>query len=125
MRRRRVVRIHPSKPSMVLSLVVGVIFCLLGVFIVIPTFGVFGLFWTLISAGITVVNAMPLFSGEDRDLYHTMTIEEDSGGYDSPAADTQSDDAAARLEKLKELYDRRLITTEEYESKREEILRRL
>ena len=124
MRRRRVVRIHPSKPSMVLSLVVGVIFCLLGVFIVIPTFGVFGLFWTLISAGITVVNAMPLFSGEDRDLYHTMTIEED-GGYDGLAADTQSDDAAARLEKLKELYDRRLITTEEYESKREEILRRL
>lgn len=124
MRRRRVVRIHPSKPSMVLSLVVGVIFCLLGVFIVIPTFGVFGLFWTLISAGITVVNAMPLFSGEDRDLYHTMTIEED-GGYDGLAADTQSDDIAARLEKLKALYDRRLITTEEYESKREEILRRL
>lgn len=124
MRRRRVVRIHPSKPSMVLSLVVGVIFCLLGVFIVIPTFGVFGLFWTLISAGITVVNAMPLFSGEDRDLYHTMTIEED-GGYDGLAADTESDDIAARLEKLKELYDRRLITTEEYESKREEILRRL
>ena len=124
MRRRRVVRIHPSKPSMVLSLVVGVIFCLLGVFIVIPTFGVFGLFWTLISAGITVVNAMPLFSGEDRDLYHTMTIE-DEGGYDGLAADTESDDAAARLEKLKELYDRRLITAEEYESKREEILRRL
>ena len=124
MRRRRVVRIHPSKPSMVLSLVVGVIFCLLGVFIVIPTFGVFGLFWTLISAGITVVNAMPLFSGEERDLYHTMTIEEDSG-YDGLAADTQSDDIAARLEKLKALYDRRLITTEEYESKREEILRRL
>ena len=124
MRRRRVVRIHPSKPSMVLSLVVGVIFCLLGVFIVIPTFGVFGLFWTLISAGITVVNAMPLCSGEDRDLYHTMTIEED-GGYDGLAADTQSDDIAARLEKLKALYDRRLITTEEYESKREEILRRL
>ena len=124
MRRRRVVRIHPSKPSMVLSLVVGVIFCLLGVFIVIPTFGAFGLFWTLISAGITVVNAMPLFSGEDRDLYHTMTIEED-GGYDGLAADTESDDAAARLEKLKELYDRLLITAEEYESKREEILRRL
>lgn len=124
MRRRRVVRIHPSKPSMVLSLVVGVIFCLLGVFIVIPTFGVFGLFWTLISAGITVVNAMPLFSGEDRDLYHTMTIEED-GGYDSLAADTESDDIAARLEKLKALYDRRLITAEEYESKREETLRRL
>ena len=124
MRRRRVVRIHPSKPSMVLSLVVGVIFCLLGIFIVIPTFGVFGLFWTLISAGITVVNAMPLFSGEDRDLYHTMTIEED-GGYDGLAADTQSDDIAARLEKLKALYDRRLITAEEYESKREEILRRL
>lgn len=124
MRRRRVVRIHPSKPSMVLSLVVGVIFCLLGVFIVIPTFGVFGLFWTLISAGITVVNAMPLFSGEDRDLYHTMTIEED-GGYDGLAADTESDDIAARLKKLKELYDRRLITAEEYESKREEILRRL
>lgn len=124
MRRRRVVRIHPSKPSMVLSLVVGVIFCLLGVFIVIPTFGVFGLFWTLISAGITVVNAMPLFSEEERDLYHTMTVEEDSG-YDGLAADTQSDDIAARLEKLKALYDRRLITAEEYESKREEILRRL
>ena len=124
MRRRRVVRIHPSKPAMVLSRVVGVIFCLLGVFIVIPTFGVFGLFWTLISAGITVVNAIPLFSGEDRDLYHTMTIEED-GGYNGLAADTESDDIAARLEKLKALYDRRLITAEEYESKREEILRRL
>lgn len=124
MRRRTVVRVHPSKPSMVLSLVVGVLFCLFGIFIAIPNFGLFGLFWTLISAGITVVNALPLFSGEERDVYHTMTIE-DEGGYDSPAADTQSDDAAARLEKLKELYDRRLITTEEYESKREEILRSL
>ena len=125
MRRRTIVRVHPSKPSMVLSLVVGVIFCLFGIFIAIPNFGLFGLFWTLISAGITVVNAMPLFSGEERDVYHTMTIEDEGGYDDSIAADTESDDAAARLEKLKELYDRRLITTEEYESKREEILRRL
>ena len=47
-------------------------------------------------------------------------IEEEGASVDDPKGDPQQ-----RLEQLQSLYDRRLITKEEYEQKRQEILRDL
>lgn len=55
MRRRRVTY-RPSKSQAVFGGVVGIIFVCIGLFLVIPTFGLFGILWTLIAAGITGMN---------------------------------------------------------------------
>ena len=41
---RRRVRVRPSRPASILSLLVGIVFCLLGIFVIIPSAGLFGIF---------------------------------------------------------------------------------
>ena len=53
---------RPSKTTSAFGLAVGVIFVLIGLFIVIPQFGAFGFFWTLIALVITVMNGVNAFS---------------------------------------------------------------
>ena len=60
MRRRRVTY-RPSKSQAVFGGVVGIIFVCIGLFLVIPTFGLFGILWTLIAAGITGMNFYQAF----------------------------------------------------------------
>ena len=45
--------VKPSKSQSKIGFVAGIIFCLLGIFLVIPTFGPFGICWTLIAVLIT------------------------------------------------------------------------
>lgn len=61
---------------MILSLAVGVIMVIIGITVVIPSAGLFGVLWTLVAAGITVANALPLFSDKE-EYYGGMTIEDD------------------------------------------------
>lgn len=116
---RRRVRFHPSKPQMILSLVVGVIFCFIGIFVCIPIFGPFGIFWTLIAVGITVANAIPLFT-EKRGYTAEMTIEDE--GYDQGVGGQPLSDIEQRLAGLQSLYSKGLISRDEYDQKRAEIL---
>lgn len=51
---RRRMRYRPSKASCIFSGIVGIIFSCIGLFVVIPSFGPFGILWTLIAIGITV-----------------------------------------------------------------------
>lgn len=112
---RRRVTYRPSKASGVVALIFGLVFVLIGIFVVIPSGGWFGILWTALAVVITVANAYTAFGGK----YGRSQIEiEDS---DEPRAS----DAQARLEELRTLYDRRLITEEEYEKKRAEILSQL
>lgn len=112
---RRRVTYRPSKASGVVALIFGVVFVLIGIFVVIPSSGWFGILWTALAVVITVANAYTAFGGK----YGRSQIEiEDS---DEP----RESDAQARLEELRTLYDRRLITEEEYERKRAEILSQL
>ena len=113
---KRKVTYRPSKAQSVLGGVMGAVFVLIGVFVAIPTFGAFGVFWTLAACAITGVN-----------LYHAfgkgyigpkIEIEDETG--DAPAQSAEE-----RLKKLQTLYDQRLITSEEYEQKRKEILEEL
>ena len=111
---------RPSKGQAVFGGVVGGIFVLIGLFAAIPTFGAFGILWTLIAVGITGMNLYQAFGkGYVGPEIH---IEED-GVSERPQSSTG--DAQARLTELRTLYDQRLITQEEYEQKRQEILKEL
>ena len=108
---------RPSKAASVMGGVVGVIFVCIGLFVAIPNVGAFGVLWTLAALAITVGNFYQAFGK----------------GYVGPKIDIEDDgeegeegeDPEARLKKLQGLYDQRLITTEEFEEKRKEILKKL
>ncbi len=114
---RKRVTYRPGKTSGIFGSIVGGIFVLIGIAVAIPTFGTFGILWTLIAAGITVYNAYSAF-GKGY-VGPVINIEDDAP--DSAAAGGSE----SRLRELQGLYDRGLITQEEYEAKRREILREL
>ena len=109
-------RYQPSKSQSVFAGIVGVVFCLIGLFVVVPTFGLVGLFWTAIAVFMTVRSFAMAKGKADMGSY---VIEDES--------DAQKNEKSAeqRLTELQNLYDRRLISTEEYEQKRKEILEEL
>lgn len=119
-RKRKRITYRPSKGQSIFGGVVGVIFVILGLVVVIPTFGPFGILWTLIAVGITGVN---LYQGFGKGYIGPEIRVEEDGEETAPGEEPLS--AEERLRQLRSLYDQRLITQEEYESKREEILKEL
>ena len=103
------IHVRPGKGQSKVGFAVGIIFCLLGVVVVIPTFGLFGIFWTAVAGWIAYSHYRNGFTDEPLDS-HVIDIEDDAGGPES------------RLRKLQSLYDQSLITYEEYEQKKKEIL---
>ena len=122
---RRRMRYRPSKASCIFSGIVGIIFSCIGLFVVIPSFGPFGILWTLIAIGITVYQ-FAMAAGKVS--MGSWSIEEEDGtgeGRGSAAGSSDRKSAQERLTELQSLYDRRLISQEEYEQKRQEILKEL
>ena len=107
------IHVRPSGAQSKVGFAVGIIFCLIGLFVAIPTFGVFGIFWTAIAGWITYVNWRNGFSNEKIDS-HVIEIED--------MDKSSGNDIENRLKSLQSLYDQRLITKEEYEEKKCEIL---
>ena len=60
MRKKRVTY-RPGKTAGAFGVIWGSIFILIGVFVVIPTFGPFGILWTLMAVGITAYNGYCAF----------------------------------------------------------------
>ena len=126
---RKRVTYRPSKSGSVMGGVVGVIFVLIGLFVVIPTFSmgggfgaIFGVFWTILAAVIAGTNFYQAFGkGYIGPEIHIEEEGKSEHAQDAPAPG----DAQARLTELRQLYDQRLITQEEYEQKRREILEEL
>jgi lipoprotein len=118
---RRNIHYKPSKSASILS---GVIACAMGVFglFTIPSIGAmigFKAIWCLMAFGMGIYNFL-LAAG----------VVKYNGGYEITDESDESakggkSDAEARLEELQTLYDRRLITEEEYQQKRRDILDRL
>ena len=126
------IHVRPGRGQSKMGFGVGIIFCLIGLFLVIPTFGLFGVFWTAVAGWITYVNYKNGFTNEQIDS-HVIEIEDDGrdvtvtkyGGYHTYSYDTEtkvSESAEERLKKLQSLYHKSLITYEEYEQKKKEIL---
>ena len=137
---RRKVTVRPSRASALMGAVVGVIFCLIGFVVVIPNAGAFGILWTAIAVFITGSNLYNALS--DKGIpSHTIEVEEEEDGDGVRLTEVDgalNDDDAGRgstvdrgsaverrLERLNDLYDKRLVTQREYEEKRKEILKDL
>lgn len=54
--------VRPGKSVSLLGMLVGVIFVVLGLVLVMPNFGIFGLAWTAIAGAITFYHAYNFFS---------------------------------------------------------------
>ena len=125
----RKIRVKPSRAQSMVGFVGGLIFVGIGVFVVIPTFGLFGLLWTLIAVVITVVNGVNAFGKKGIPTMEIYTENRQEETHASPApqapAAPNTLDAKGRLEQLKSLKEAGLLTKEEYEQKREEILKDL
>ena len=121
---RRRMRYRPSKASCIFSGIVGIIFSCIGLFVVIPSFGPFGILWTLIAIGITVYQ-FAMAAGKVSMGSWSIEDEDGAGEGSGSAGDSSGRSAQDRLTELQNLYDRRLITQEEYEQKRQEILKEL
>ncbi len=138
----RKIHVRPGKSQSKAGFVVGIIFCLIGLFLVIPTFGIFGIFWTAVAGWITFVNYRNGFTNKQIDSHvievddhgdnvtvtsdigyrnFSYTKEEDAYGGDGSASDSVEN----RLRKLQSLYDQALITKDEYEQKKADILKEL
>ena len=115
---RRNIHYKPSKGMSVFS---GVIACAMGVFglFTIPSIGVmigFKAIWCLLAFGMGIYNFL-VAAGKVRMGGYEITDDEPDDRRAAPRSD-----AEARLTELRSLYDRGLITEEEYEAKRRDIL---
>ena len=122
MRRRRNYRVRPNKAGSAMGVVAGAIFVGIGLFVAIPAFGPFGIFWTLMAAAMTGYNIYIMVSGKG---IYNVEMEEETypGPSGSPGPAGQGiAGVEERLQTLQRLYDQRLITREEYDQKRQEIL---
>ena len=138
------VRIKPGKGQSMMGFIVGILFCLIGVFVVIPSAGLFGIFWTLMALIITITNAMNAFTDKGV-ATHEIVIDDgkqaegraderimaDMPSDMSDSASNNRSEAAIkgikgnielRLQVAEDLYKAGTITKEEYETKRREIL---
>ena len=130
---KRRVTYRPSKAQGAFGLIFGMIFVLIGLFIVIPSGGgIFGVLWTLGAAVITGMNAYQTFGKnyvgpeikiEDEEPVQRPVSPPPTETHDhipSTALDTKR-----RLEQLESLKSAGLIDDREYRQKREQILKEL
>ena len=111
------VRVKPSKGQSLAGFFMGLIFCCIGIFFVIPSAGPFGFIWTLFAVIITVMNGVNAFS--DKGIAsHEITIDDDCNQNNVEYRKTPEE----RMKELQSLYEKGMITKEEYEKKRSQIL---
>ncbi len=133
------IKVRPGKAQSAAGFFAGLVFCLIGIFIVIPTAGLFGIFWTAMAGVITAMNGMNAFTDKGV-ASHEIVIDDtvqNSEGSSSQAEDCSQtaecktsvsemkDSIELRLKAAGELYEAGMITEEEYKDKRREILREL
>ena len=111
------IRVKPGKTQSMAGFAAGTVFCLLGVLVVIPMAGLFGVIWTVFAGIITAVNGLNAFSDQGV-ASHEIIMDDDT-------EEGKKDDIEYRLKTAEELFKEGTITEEEYKAKREEILRDL
>ena len=114
------IRVKPGKGQSMVGFFGGIVFCFIGLFVVIPTFGPFGMLWTLFAVIMTVVSGVNAFS--DKGIAsHEITIDD---GYNTENFGNIDNGKTAeeRLKELQSLYENGMITSDEYQEKRKQIL---
>lgn len=101
----------------------GLVMVGIGIFFAIPIFGKFGIFWTLMSLGITGYHAYLAFS--DNAAEEEINIKEDYrlNSFNLNSSNLSLNNSIeSRLRKLEELRMKDLVTEEEYLNKKNQIL---
>jgi hypothetical protein len=111
-------RIRPSQSISAIGMIVGIIFVIIGLFIVIPNVGLFGVVWTLVALGGVIYSAVNTFS-ERGISTEVVDFEGD--------LDKQKDEVSveSRLQTLESLKQKGLVSEQEYNQQREKILKEL
>lgn len=112
-----------GRTQSMMGFIVGLIFCFIGLFIVIPSAGLFGLLWTGIAVVITVSHGLNAFT--DKGVSSHEVIVEEELRKNQREEEEGVGDVAERLTRISSLYQDGLITVQEYEAKRKEILERI
>lgn len=128
MRMSRNIKVKPGKGQSMAGFFMGIVFCFIGLFVVIPTFGAFGIFWTIAAIVITIMNGYNAFT--DKGIAtHEITIDEDDNRYNhgndnwyNQGKMDNSKTSEERLNELQSLYNKSMITYDEYQEKRKRIL---
>ncbi|MDF7807551.1 hypothetical protein P4E94_08895 [Pontiellaceae bacterium B12219] len=120
-------KIKPSKSSSFMQMIMGGIFAIIGVTVLIPTISKdndgpvwFGLLWTGGALLGAIFGAINLFTDEGiptEEFSYTTTLDDDK---QQPVPGYRS--VESRLNEIKKLKDKNLISHEEYEIKRSKIL---
>lgn len=127
------IRMKPGKGQSMFAFCVGLVMTLIGLVAVIPAMGIFGVLWTGVAGGITVMHALNAFSDKGVPT-HEIIIEEEVDARDGRILQEAEKGeegfcgrgkAEVRLQEAKHLYESGLITQEEYENKRKQILEEL
>ncbi|TFB22859.1 hypothetical protein E3U55_06370 [Filobacillus milosensis] len=111
-------RVKPGKSQSMLGMIVGVAFVFIGI-TQISNFGAFGIIWTLIAVAITGYHAVNVFSNKGVATYEVDV----QGESKSPTQQqTGSEDYESKLRQLHRLKEDNIISEEEYNEKKEELL---
>lgn len=122
---KRRITYRQSKASIALNIAVSIFMVAVGIFMLISANDSFATifisFWLIFVITSTVISVRRACG--DKGYTPEIEIYEDS----APTAgmSTANESAEQRLEQLRQIYERRLITSEEYEQKKAEILRQL
>ena len=108
----RKIKVRPGKQQSKFSFYFSLIFIFIGIFVAIPIFGLFGILWTAAACWICYHHYVNGFTDEGIPSYE-INIQED---------EQSSDSIESRLKKLENLYQSGLITREEYDHKRQNII---
>lgn len=110
-------RVRPSKSASLMGMIVGAIFVVIGLTIV-SNFGWFGVVWTLLALGITIGHAVNFFGNRGVSSWDVEIPQPEQ----SELHNGQLEDFETRLRRLERLRDDGLISEEEYQQKRSEML---
>ncbi len=116
---RKRIKVQPSKGQSKITFFVGIVFCLIGVFVAIPAAGLFGVFWTAMAGLITYTHFKNGFTDEGIPTQEIIVDDDTFNQY------VESNDIENRLRKLETLYQQCLITRDEYDEKRKELIDQL
>lgn len=126
---RRRMSIKPSPAMMRFSRIFAGFFALVGLLFVVIGLtqlhhsGLFGIVWTLMACGFVGVGIYGACN--KKGLYFGYEFEIEDGPAPAAPPDCKEGDVEARLRRVQNLYDQGLISREEFEEKRKEIMKDL
>ena len=111
-------QVRPSKPASVIGIIVGAVLVGIGVFVVIPGAGFFGVLWTLLALLGTGYHAANVLS--EHGVAHEVVEFDTSSQAERQASASASPEQ--RLSNLDKLKQQGLVSDQEYTEHRKRIL---